>query len=156
MHLKSKSYFSHFASKPLCTCRISICISAGLHPGRDQEVASILLHCLPLRLPKTNILFAFSFFFFLHEFSSAHPTTQTPPPLSSSHFLILDCPKYLKSSLFHLPSPFILFLLLLLQQIPCFFHLFTHCCLGVLRKCYIMHFKLSQFMYYGYGETQQP
>lgn len=73
------------------------------------------------------------------------------PPLSYSHFLILDCPWFFRASLFHLPPLFASFLLLLLQQIPCFFHLFTHCCLKVLRNCYIMHFKLSQCMHYGYG-----
>lgn len=154
MHLKSKSYFFHFASKPLCTYRISICISVGLHPGRDQEVASILPHCLPLRLPKTNILF--SFVFFLHEFSSAHPTTQTPllyPILIFSSQIALNISHLLYFT--SLPHSFS-FSSFSCSKSLAFFHLFTHCCLRVLRKCYIMHFKLSQCMYYGYGETQQP
>lgn len=76
------------------------------------------------------------------------------PPLSYFHVFM---PSLIFMSLpFHLPSPFILPLLVFLQQISCcFFHLFTHCCLEGLRNCYIMHLKLSQCMYYGYNQIQR-
>lgn len=74
------------------------------------------------------------------------------PPLSHSHLPLLDCLWFPASSLFHLPPPFSP---PSLSQISSSLPLFTHCCQRVLEKnCYIMHFKLSQCVHYGYGEIR--
>lgn len=122
--------------------------------SRSRLGSGIRPACFSLRLPETN----------KHSLSVClacwvvcmnavlHIPTTTPPPNSLILFSFSHPRLPLISHDFSISPPFILFFLLLLQQIPCFFHLFTHCRLRVLRKCYIMHFKLSQCMYYGYGE----
>lgn len=54
------------AYKPLCTFRIFIYISVGLHPRRDQKVASIHASLSPSVCPKqTSCLFVIVVWFFL-------------------------------------------------------------------------------------------
>lgn len=55
MHLKSVSYFSHLASKPLCTITVFFYISCIQEQIRKWLPSC--LRCLSLRLPETNILF---------------------------------------------------------------------------------------------------
>lgn len=132
----------------LCGTASSSGLGCGFHP------ASLSLLCLP----KTNTLTpCFVLWTRLHRYTCAPQRNILLPRSSYPHLIFSAWAALDFANLLHFTSLllFSLFLLLLLQQIPCFFHLFTHCCLKVLRKRYITYYSTSQCMHYGYGQIQQ-